>query len=101
MLDFPLTMTAPPEAAGQRLDQFLATQLSEVSRARVQHLIAKGEVLVNGAAAKASQRLKGNGEEQITVTGPPHAPPLRAIMSTDELSPSVGPFVTAARINSR
>ncbi|HKM85873.1 MAG TPA: RluA family pseudouridine synthase, partial [Terriglobales bacterium] len=84
MLDFPLTLTASPEAAGQRLDQYLATQLSEVnraevSRARVQQLIAKGEVLVNGAAAKASLRLKGTGDEQITVTGPPHAPPLRAI----------------------
>src|SRR5271157_264675 len=84
MLDFPITLTASPEAAGQRLDQYLATQLSEanqseVSRARVQQLIAKGEVLVNGAAAKASLRLKGTGDEQITVTGPPHAPPLRAI----------------------
>ncbi len=82
MLDFPLTLTASPEAAGQRLDQYLATQLSEVkqtevSRARVQQLIERGEVLVNQTAAKASLRLKG--EEQITVTGPPHAPPLRAI----------------------
>ena len=77
MLDFPLTLTASPEAAGQRLDQYLATRLSEVSRARVQQLIEKGEVLVNETAAKASLRLKG--EEQITVTGPPHAPPLRAI----------------------
>src|SRR5258708_15429450 len=82
MLDFPITLPSSPEAAGQRLDQYLATQLSEVShaevsRARVQQLIEKGEVLVNGTAAKASLRLKG--EEQITVTGPPHAPPLRAI----------------------
>jgi 23S rRNA pseudouridine1911/1915/1917 synthase len=82
MLDFPLTLTASPAAAGQRLDQYLAAQLSdvnkeEVSRARVQQLIEKGEVLVNAAAAKASLRLKG--EEQITVTGPPHAPPLRAM----------------------
>jgi len=82
MLDFPITLTSSPEAAGQRLDQYLATQLSEVShaevsRARVQQLIEKGEVLVNQTAAKASLRLKG--EEQITVTGPPHAPPLRAI----------------------
>ena len=81
---FPLILIAPPEAAGQRLDQYLATQLSEVnhtevSRARVQQLIETGEVLVNGTAAKASLRLKGNGDEQITVTGPPHAPPLRAI----------------------
>jgi 23S rRNA pseudouridine1911/1915/1917 synthase len=84
MPDFPMTLTASPEAAGKRLDQYLATQLSEVSRAevsraRVQQLIEKGEVLVNGAAAKASLRLKGNGDEQITVTAPPHAPPLRAI----------------------
>jgi 23S rRNA pseudouridine1911/1915/1917 synthase len=82
MPDFPLTLTASPEAAGQRLDQYLAAQLSEVSRAevsraRVQQLIAKGEVLVNQTAAKASLRLRG--DEQITVTGPPHAPPLRAI----------------------
>src|SRR5713226_1242813 len=82
MLDFPITLTASPEAAGRRLDQYLATQLSEashaeVSRARVQQLIEKGEVLVNDTAAKASLRLKG--EEQITVTGPPQAPPLRAI----------------------
>src|SRR5580704_17222958 len=82
MLAFPITLTSSPEAAGQRLDQYLATQLSEVShaevsRARVQHLIEKGEVLVNQRAAKASLRLKG--EEQITVTGPPQAPPLGAI----------------------
>ncbi|MGB8013650.1 MAG: RluA family pseudouridine synthase [Terriglobales bacterium] len=84
MPEFPLTLTVSPEAAGQRLDQYLAAQLSEVnqsevSRARVQQLIAKGEVLVNGAAAKASLRLKGDGEERITITGPPHAMPLRAI----------------------
>ncbi len=84
MPDFPLTLTASSDAAGQRLDQYLAAQLSEVnhsevSRARVQQLIAKGEVLVNNAAAKASLRLKGDGEEQITVILPPHAPPLRAL----------------------
>src|ERR1700686_2766249 len=84
MLAFPITLTSSPEAAGQRLDQYLATQLSEVShaevsRARVQQLIEKGEVLVNGAAAKASLRLRGNHNELITVIGPPQAPPLRAI----------------------
>ncbi|MGA7632249.1 MAG: RluA family pseudouridine synthase [Terriglobales bacterium] len=79
---FPLTITTLPEAAGQRLDQYLAVHLSalvgsEVSRARVQQLIAKGEVLVDSTAAKASLRL--SDEEQITVTKPPHAPPLRAM----------------------
>jgi len=84
MPEFPITLVVSANDAGQRLDQYLATQLSavnhaEVSRARVQQLIAKGEVLVNGAAAKASLRLKGNGDEQITITGPAKAPPLRAI----------------------
>ncbi|MFI5118146.1 MAG: RluA family pseudouridine synthase [Terriglobales bacterium] len=77
MPDFPLTLTVSPDDATQRLDQYLAAHITEASRARVQQLIEKGEVLVNGAAAKASLRLRG--EEQITVTGPPTAPPLRAI----------------------
>ena len=79
MPDFPLTLAVSPEDAGQRLDQYLAAKLPEVSRARVQQLIAKGEVLLNGATAKASLRLKGNGEEQITIIAPPHARPLRAM----------------------
>ena len=77
MPDFPLTLTVAPEDASQRLDLYLATQMAEVSRARVQQLIEKGEVLVNGGAAKPSLRLKG--DEQITIAGPPQAPPLRAI----------------------
>jgi len=89
MPEFPITLVVSSDDAGQRLDHYLATQLSgvnsskgspvEVSRARVQQLIAKGEVLVNGVPAKASLRLKGDGEQRITVTGPPHALPLRAI----------------------
>jgi 23S rRNA pseudouridine1911/1915/1917 synthase len=83
MPEFPITLIVPEDGAGQRLDQYLAAHLSdankEVSRARIQQLIANGDVLVNGAEAKASLRLKGNGEEQITVMAPPHAPPLRAM----------------------
>src|ERR1022692_855799 len=77
MPDFPLTLTVSADDATQRLDQYLAAQISEISRARVQQLIEKGEVLANGAAAKASLRFKG--EERITITGPPEPPPLRAI----------------------
>jgi 23S rRNA pseudouridine1911/1915/1917 synthase len=82
MQQYPITLVVSQDDAGQRLDHYLAGQLSEinaaeVSRARVQQLIEKGEVLVNDTAAKASLRLKG--DEQVTVTGPPHAPPLRAI----------------------
>src|SRR6266481_1925171 len=77
MLSFPVTFTSAADEAGQRLDQYLVSKLPEVSRARVQQLIAKGEVLVGGGAARASLRLKGG--EEITVTGPPHAAPLRAL----------------------
>ncbi len=76
-MPFPITLTVTADDAGQRLDQYLAAHLGEVSRARVQQLIARGEVLVNDSVAKASLRLKGG--EQVTVAGPPQAPPLRAI----------------------
>jgi 23S rRNA pseudouridine1911/1915/1917 synthase len=77
MPDFPFTLNPSVEDAGARLDQYLATHLPDVSRARVQQLIATGQVLVNNAAPKASLRLRGG--EQIVVAGPPAAPPLRAV----------------------
>jgi 23S rRNA pseudouridine1911/1915/1917 synthase len=76
-MPFPLTFTSVDDDAGQRLDQYLVSKLPEVSRARVQQLIAKGDVLVGGSAARASLRLKGG--EEVTVSGPPQAPPLRAL----------------------
>src|SRR5262252_1722846 len=76
MSKFPITLIATLEDAGQRLDQYLAAKLPEVSRARVQQVVARGEVLVNGGPAKASLRLRGN--EQITIHGQLQAPPLRA-----------------------
>src|SRR5690349_13330751 len=71
------TFEVAPEQAGRRLDQFLVTQLPEVSRARVQQLIGEGKVLVNEAAAKPSLKLKGG--ERIQVLGSATPPPLRAI----------------------
>ncbi len=77
MSDFPVTFTPTADDAGLRLDQYLASRLAEVSRTRIQQLIAKGEVLVNATAARASLRLRGG--EEISIPGPPHAPPLRAL----------------------
>jgi len=77
MPEFPLNLIASSGDAGQRLDQYLAEQIAEASRSRVQQLIEKGEVLVNGVAAKPSLRLKGG--ESVTVTGAPQARPLRAM----------------------
>jgi 23S rRNA pseudouridine1911/1915/1917 synthase len=72
----PRNLEVPPEAAGQRLDHFIATQLEGVSRSRVQLLLDQGDVLVNGAQAKPSLKLRGG--EQIVITGEPHPAPLRA-----------------------
>jgi 23S rRNA pseudouridine1911/1915/1917 synthase len=72
----PRTIPAPSDAAGQRLDQFLAAHLN-VSRARAQELIASEKVLVNNAPAKASLKLRG--DERISILGPAERPPLRAI----------------------
>jgi 23S rRNA pseudouridine1911/1915/1917 synthase len=74
---YPITLIATPENAGKRLDQFLAAQLKETSRARIQQLIGEEKVLVNQAPAKASLRLRGG--ESISILGEPQLPPLRAI----------------------
>ena len=67
------------EDAGKRLDQFLVQALgaATVSRARVQQLIQQQKVLVNGAAAKASLRLRAG--DQLALSGPAELPPLKAL----------------------
>jgi 23S rRNA pseudouridine1911/1915/1917 synthase len=74
---FPIFVSAAPEDAGKRLDQFLATRLDSVSRARVQEMIAEGLVLVNDAPAKASLKLRGG--EHISVLGEAQRAPLKAV----------------------
>jgi 23S rRNA pseudouridine1911/1915/1917 synthase len=69
--------TVPDEANGQRLDLFLAQQLGEVSRSRVQLLLQQGGVLIDGKLAKASRKLRSG--ESISVLGDPQPPPLRAM----------------------
>jgi len=63
--------------AGRRLDQFLASQLPDLSRVRVQELIRQGKVLVNGEAGKPARKLRGG--ERVVITGPVQLPPLRAV----------------------
>lgn len=60
-----------------RIDQFLVKELSKVSRSRVQQLIERGKVEVNGKVLER-RGLKLSGNEQITLLGQPEAPPLKA-----------------------
>lgn len=67
----------PEDAAGKRLDAWLAAQLENVSRARVQLLLSEEKIIVDGIAAKPSLKLRGG--ENVEVLGEPTLPPLRAI----------------------
>jgi 23S rRNA pseudouridine1911/1915/1917 synthase len=71
-----ITFTVPAEAVGQRLDAWLASQLSGVSRERVQLLIEQEKVRLDGKSPRASYRLKGG--EAVEVLGDPVLPPLKA-----------------------
>jgi 23S rRNA pseudouridine1911/1915/1917 synthase len=71
------TYRVPADDAGRRLDQWLVSQLPDVSRVRIQQLIEQQKITVNGSLAKASARLRGG--EQIAITGTVELPPLRAM----------------------
>jgi 23S rRNA pseudouridine1911/1915/1917 synthase len=75
--EFPISIRVADDDAGKRLDQFLVSRLGDVSRARVQELIASEKVLVDNAPAKASSKLRGG--ESVSVLGRAERPPLRAI----------------------
>ncbi len=70
------SFTAAPEAAGMRLDQYLAQAIPDISRSRVQLLIEQGQVRVNGQPAKTKLKLQGG--EPIEIEGTPQPPPLHA-----------------------
>ena len=69
------TIVVPPEAAQERLDAFLASQLTFTSRAHIQRAITSGHVTVNDRAVKASYRVRVGEEIQIEL---PAAVPLEA-----------------------
>ncbi|MGH9736634.1 MAG: RluA family pseudouridine synthase [Candidatus Acidiferrales bacterium] len=56
-----------------RLDRFLATQIPDLSRSRIQLFIDEGRVRVNGVAPKASYRVQAG--ETVAIEIPPAAPP--------------------------
>ena len=65
------TFVVDIENEGIRLDAFLASQISSWSRARLQHLIADEEVLVNGKPSKSSYRLRAGDEIEVELVASP------------------------------
>ncbi len=95
---------------GIRLDRWVASHWPELSRARVQELLAERLVLVNGAAAKASLKLRGG--ERILVEARQRSPlraeaesiPLDVLYEDDDLlgvNKPAGMSVHAGAGNSR
>lgn len=64
-------LCASIEAAGARLDTYLASQLTELSRTRIQRAIEDGDVLVNQRVAKPSYRLREGDKIEIDLPEPP------------------------------
>ena len=85
----PLTVDA--KGAGARLDTWVAAQLPELSRSRIQALIGDGRVTLDGGRARASARLRAG--QTIEVEVPPAAAaepqpediPLRIVHEDDRL----------------
>ena len=65
-----IELIVPPEQSGARLDRFLASELSEMSRTRIQTLMEEGRVLVDGATMKPSHKIEPGSIVRIEVPPP-------------------------------
>ena len=81
----------PKEAAGARLDRFLASQLPQFSRSRLQQLIRAGAITVNGKAMRPRDSARKGDTIQILEPAPektdicPQAIPLDVLFEDDDL----------------
>src|SRR5260370_28037138 len=78
-------------SAGTRLDLFLASTCSDLSRSRIQKLISEGAVLVGGETVKRSRVLRAGEEVSVEVPEPrkiaiePEPVPLAVLYQDDHL----------------
>lgn len=84
-------LTIAPQQAGLRLDSFLASQLTTISRTRAQRAIVDGDILVNEHVVKPSYRLSDGDQIEIDLPEPPavelipEAIPLNIVHEDDDL----------------
>lgn len=78
-----LILSVPNEASGQRVDQFIANQLPDLSRSRVRHMLDKQEILVDDRAVKAAQRLRWGQVISLHIPAPQSAIPQGEEMDLD------------------
>lgn len=77
----PLLFPVEADAAGQRLDRWLADHLPDHSRTEVQRWIHEGLVHIDGAKVRAGQRIEAG--QTIVVTLPP--PPISATLAPEAI----------------
>ena len=65
-----LEFTAPPEAAGRRLDRFLADACGGLTRSALQNLIEQGAAAVNGQPAPKRYKVRAGDCVTLTVPDP-------------------------------
>jgi len=65
-----LLLKIDQESVGRRLDSYIASQITQWSRARLQRLIEDEDVLVNGKPSKSSYRVQENDEIEVELTTP-------------------------------
>jgi 23S rRNA pseudouridine1911/1915/1917 synthase len=86
-----LTFKIGPDDAGVRLDAFLASQIENWSRSRLQRVIEAEDVLVNGKASKPSYKLREHDELEVELISPattsftPEAIPIEIVHEDDTL----------------
>jgi len=68
-----IEFVVPNEQAGERLDRFLVSQLTELSRSRIQSLVEEGFVQVDGAAMKPSYRVESGDSVTVEIPAAPEA----------------------------
>ena len=69
--DAQITIEVPAAAAGNRLDNFLVSALSDLSRNRIAHLIDEGCVnFAGGGGVKSGQKLKGGELLEVSIPEP-------------------------------
>jgi 23S rRNA pseudouridine1911/1915/1917 synthase len=68
-----LVFPAGDADAGMRLDAFLAARTEAFSRTRLKQSIADGDVLVSGATAKASYKLRAGDTVELETPAPPES----------------------------
>jgi len=86
-----LTFKVDEQNIDSRLDAYLASQITNWSRSRLQRLIENEDVLVNGKSAKPSYRLRKDDELEVELSSPPSAVftpediPLKIVYEDDAL----------------